>query len=1373
MMKHITFFALLFISSLASAQIISQYVETDSGTSPKGLEIWNNTENAIDFAVDNLTIEKGTNGATPITDFVIDSGVLQPDEVLIVGTIDMQTAATSNGVLFFEKAFSFNGDDALVLKLGSTITDVFGTPDTDPGNSWEANGVDTRNQNIGLLGNIIAGELLGFNDPSLRFVTYSTSPSSANGLDGFGQKPNAVTLTLDNAGASAYFVTAQSEMVTTMNTNNSEWNLEIDKRYFIDVVNSGPHPLMIRDQANQLLLGMSASDGSYATDADVNFVTDATTGQFDFTLTATLAQDINNYACQVHTANMTGLINVANDNFDLEITEIFPGQSGDDLTEDWFEIKNNGTAAWVSGVDADLYYDDESADATTADLIQGLTDIQPGESVVVLVTDNTADITTFQNVWGEVLDLTNVEIGFTDGAGLGGGGDAVNLWLGDPLSSLPFVTASYPDTVANDGQSYDVDLGEFSVVGNANGAVETLALGGSSADVPNIGSPGDALPLPFDLVITEIFPGQSGPDLTEDWFEIKNNGGTAWVSGVDADLYYDDDSADETTADLIQGLIDIQPGESVVVLITGNTADINTFQNVWGAVLDLSNVEIGFTDGAGLGGGGDAVNLWLGDPLSSSPFHTASYPDTVANDGQSYDVDLGEFSEIGNANGAVETLALGGSNADVPNIGSPGDALPSNQVQLAFTTNLLSVDENGGSVTVEVSPSDAPSNFASVDVSIMMGGNAVEGTHFTISTTTLNFPSGTTAPQILNIPIIDNATDDSSVFFVLELTNPVGANLGNAVLPIYILDDDNAVPQADESVLDMNYLTSYTVDPSGTAEILKFDATTQRLYVVNDTKIEILDFSDPLATSSIGTIDVTPFGASAQSVDVKNGIVAIAVAANVTTDLGSVVFTDVDGNNAVQVQAGALPDMLTFTPDGNSVLVANEGEPSQDYTIDPEGSVSVIDVSGGLASISQANVTNINFNAFDSQQSTLVANGVRIYGPGASVSQDLEPEFITVSEDSQTAYVACQENNAYAIIDLITNTVSDIKSFGLKDHSLSENTLDVSDETDFIFDASWPIKGMYMPDGITNYTVGGINYLVIANEGDSRDYSGFSEERKIDDADYNLDPAVFQNIDILELESNLSEINVTIASGDSNGDGLFEEIHVFGGRSFSIFNADTCALVYEIGNDFAHITAADPTYGAIFNASNTNNSFKNRSDNKGTEPENVIVQEINGNYYAFVILERIGGVMAYDVSNPSAPVFLEYENSRDATPGAPESGDLGPEGIVYIAPEDSGTGKALIVLSNEVSATLSIFELSNITLSTQSFDMNTISFKVYPNPVESILKINEISDYSVYNLNGQKLLEVQNTSEINVQHLSRGVYIIKSDNGNALKFIKR
>jgi hypothetical protein len=1423
------------ISSWASAQIISQYVETDSGTSPKGLEILNNTSAALDFSVDNLIIEKGTNGGAPSPDFTIDSGVLQPGEVLVVGTTDMQPAATANSVLFFEKNFTFNGDDALVLKLGTTTTDVFGNPNNDPGSAWEANGVSTRNSNIALLSSITSGELVGFTDPSTRFETINTTPSDiANGgLDGFGVAP--ITASIDLQVTELFPGQAGNDLTEDWfeikNVGSVAWVSGTDPDLYYDDESADPSDAVIiqgitdiqpSEKVVVVLTDNTADVTTFETiwgevvdltNIEVGFADGsglgsggdgatlwlgdpATTSPVEIeNYPDTFGNDAKSYDVELAAFSTVGNANGAVETIataganntvpniaspgdapalpaDIKVSELFPGQSGSDLTEDWIEITNTGGTAWVSGVDPDLYYDDESADPADAVIIQGITDIQPGEKVVVVITDNTADVTTFENVWGEILDLSNVEVGFTDGSGLGSGGDGSTLWLGDPNTTSPIDIANYPDTSANDGQSYDVELVTFSIVGNANGAVATLQLGGDAADTPNIASPGDAPTLPGDIVVTEFFPGQSGSDLTEDWIEITNTGGTAWVSGVDPDLYYDDESADPADAVIIQGITDIQPGEKVVVVLTANAADVTTFENVWGAVLDLSNVEIGFADGAGLGGGGDTANLWLGDPNLSSPISSASYPDTGSNDGQTYDVELAAFSTVGNANGAVATIATGGNN-NVPNIGSPGDAPQTTQVQLAFEETVVSVDENAGNVTINVSPSIAPSNSPSVDVAVMMGGSATEGTDFTFSTTTLTFPSGSTAPQSVSIPIIDNSTDDPSVFFALELSNPVDATLGNALLPVFILDDDNDVPVTDDTVLDMTYLTSYTVDASGTAEISKFDPNTQRLYVVNDTKIEIIDLSDPTTPSTISNIDVTPFGAGAQSVDVNDGLVAIAVSNNVATDPGSVVFTDIDGNNPVQVTVGALPDMLTFSPDGNSVLVANEGEPSDDYTIDPEGSVSVIDVAAGLAGITQANVTEINFNAFDSQQGTLIANDVRIFGPGASVSQDLEPEFITVTEDNQTAYVACQENNAYAIIDLTTNTVTDIKSFGLKDHSLPENTLDTSDETDFIFDASWPIKGMYMPDGVTTYNLGGVNYLVTANEGDAREYDALEEERDITDSDFNLDPSVFSNINLLELESTLDGINFTNASGDANNDGLFEELHVFGGRSFSIFNADTGALVFDSGNDFAHITAADPVYGAIFNASNSNNSFKNRSDNKGVEPENVIVQEIDGSYYAFIILERIGGVMAYDVTNPSAPTFLEYENNRDATPGGQESGDLGPEGIVYVAPENSGTGKALLVLSNEVSATLSIYELSNITLSTQDFNVNDLSFKVYPNPVDSILKTDQIGDYTIFNLNGKKVIEVTNTSEINVQNLSRGIYLIKNENGNALKFVKR
>ncbi|MAY22949.1 MAG: hypothetical protein CMC74_09230 [Flavobacteriaceae bacterium] len=910
---------------------------------------------------------------------------------------------------------------------------------------------------------------------------------------------------------------------------------------------------------------------------------------------------------------------------------------------------------------------------------------------------------------------------------------------------------------------------------NAQLVVEVRTNAGSEAlYLDNIVFNGTALPT-FSFTITEIFSGQEGTDLTEDWFEIENTGTTTWVSGVDPDLYYDDDSADPSAADVIQGLTDLAPGEHAIILITGNSGDITTFTDVWSPVIDLTGVEIGYADGSGLGGGGDAVTLWVGDPTASAPVDNASYPDTAANDGQSYDVDLGEFSVVGNANGAVETFALGGDNNDVPNIGSPGNGPAVLQAQIAFDAAFASVSEDAGSITINVTPTLAPSVEGTVEVALIMGGTAVEGTHFTYSATeTLTFPVGSATAQTVTIPILDNTTDDSDVFFVLELQNESNIEVGGEDLfSVYILDDDTVVPSGDASQLDISLVTSYLVDPNGTAEISAYDPATQRVFVTNGDKIEVLDFSDPSNVFPVATVNVSDFGAeSVQSVAVANGMVAAALSVDPKTDNGLVVIADADGNNPTLLEVGALPDMLTFSPDGNLLVVANEGEPNADYSIDPEGSISVIDVSGGIGNISQANVTTLNFNAFDAQIATLRAAGVRIYGPGASVSQDLEPEYVAISDDSQTAYVSLQENNAYAIVDLVNLTITDIKSFGLKNHALPDNSLDVSDETDFVFNASWPIRGMYMPDAIAFYEVGGIPYLVTANEGDAREYDTFEEERKIDDNDYVLDPTVFQNIDILELESNLSEIAVTMASGDLDNDGDFDEIHVFGGRSFSIFNANTGLLVYDSGNDFEVITANDPTYGAIFNASNSSNDYKNRSDNKGPEPEGVLVKEINGEIYAFVLLERIGGMMVYNISDPNAPQFLSYENNRDATPGGTESGDLGPEGVFYVSPADSPTEKGLIVISNEVSATLSVYELGNDILSVQDFGLaDTNSFAIYPNPANSRVYFSKPGNYTLYDITGRLITSKKEAVSLNITTLSEGVYVIVNENGASQKLI--
>ncbi|MCB2219687.1 MAG: lamin tail domain-containing protein [Bacteroidetes bacterium] len=183
---------LLLIATLPiHGQIISQYVETDSGTSPKGIEIWNNTGSPLDFSGQTLDILQGTNGGSPVSVFSLNTGTLSIGEVIVIGTSDMESITISNGSTYYSEPFQFNGDDALVVQYGGTTTDVFGTPGSDPGSSWSGNGVSTANQNIELLTGIFSGDLDGWTDPSERFQTVSTTPSASGGLAGFGIAPVA------------------------------------------------------------------------------------------------------------------------------------------------------------------------------------------------------------------------------------------------------------------------------------------------------------------------------------------------------------------------------------------------------------------------------------------------------------------------------------------------------------------------------------------------------------------------------------------------------------------------------------------------------------------------------------------------------------------------------------------------------------------------------------------------------------------------------------------------------------------------------------------------------------------------------------------------------------------------------------------------------------------------------------------------------------------------------------------------------------------------------------------------------------------------------------------------------------------------------
>ncbi len=475
------------------------------------------------------------------------------------------------------------------------------------------------------------------------------------------------------------------------------------------------------------------------------------------------------------------------------------------------------------------------------------------------------------------------------------------------------------------------------------------------------------------------------------------------------------------------------------------------------------------------------------------------------------------------------------------------------------------------------------------------------------------------------------------------------------------------------------------------AEIGAFDPVSKRLFVTNGLTgtIDVLDIGNPSSPQKLNSIDLSAYGVGANSVDVKNGVVAAAVEANDKQDNGKAVFFDTNGNFLSAVTVGALPDMLIFTPDGKKVLVANEGEPDNDYNVDPEGSVSIIDISGGVANITQNNVKTAGFTAFNGAQ---LDDSVRVFSPGATVAQDFEPEYIAVSPDSKTAWVALQENNALALIDIDAGTVTSVKGLGFKDHSLPGNGLDPSDKDSGIQIASWPVFGMYQPDALVAFTPNGQTYLLSANEGDARDYDAFSEESRIKNLD--LDATAFPNADDLKQDAQLGRLIVTTTLGDDDNDGKYERLFSFGARSFSIWDA-TGNLVWDSGDAIERKMAE--IYPDDFNSNNDeNDSFDSRSDNKGPEPEGAAVGFVAGKHLVFVGLERIGGVLMYDVTNPASPQFLDYINNRnfDGDPEADTAGDLGPEGLRFIPAADSPNHLPLLAVMNEISGSTTIYQIN-------------------------------------------------------------------------------
>ena len=499
------------------------------------------------------------------------------------------------------------------------------------------------------------------------------------------------------------------------------------------------------------------------------------------------------------------------------------------------------------------------------------------------------------------------------------------------------------------------------------------------------------------------------------------------------------------------------------------------------------------------------------------------------------------------------------------------------------------------------------------------------------------------------------------------------------------------------------YDAGMTNADGGVMEIVDYNTVTGWAYAVNGqtgnvTAIAVKDMADSESVDLLDGNDIdvksiveancegfTYGDMTSVAVSADGTKLAAAVQAEGYADNGRVaVFTcNADGTLTFEqaYETGVQPDMVTFTPDDSRILTANEGEPREGYAdgaVDPAGSVTVITVADGTA-------VNVDFTAYDSneERQKLVDAGI-VMKKDTVPSEDLEPEYIAAGND--TAYVTLQEANAIAVIDLGSLKVTGIYSAGYEDYSTTAVDIDKKDEAynPAVYES---LRGIRMPDGVALYSVDGVDYIVTANEGDSREWGDYLNEDERDFGDGQTSPSG----KITAENSGLTGKVVFFDSSDY--DGLDSGLdYVFGGRSFTVFRADKSGLteIYDSGSDFEAKTAE--YIPENFNCSNDDKSLDDRSGKKGPESESITVGTVGERTYAFIGLERVGGVMVYDITDPAETVYVNYINSRDFSEDI--AGDDSPEGLCFIPAADSADGNAYLLAACEVSGTVAAYELT-------------------------------------------------------------------------------
>jgi 2',3'-cyclic-nucleotide 2'-phosphodiesterase (5'-nucleotidase family) len=685
--------------------------------------------------------------------------------------------------------------------------------------------------------------------------------------------------------------------------------------------------------------------------------------------------------------------------------------------------------------------------------------------------------------------------------------------------------------------------------------------------------------------------------------------------------------------------------------------------------------------------------------LTSSDPTEATVPATVtilANQASAnFDVSAVNDADADGNQAVVLTASAAGVNSGTFNVTVQDDEPPPALITIADASI---TEGNSGSSTLNLVVSRTITTGAFTVDFATSSGTATSGTDFTATSGTLTFTAGGAATQNVSVSILGDTSIETNETFTVTLSNLVVTSGTAAITDASgtgTITDDDSVPVVYPASNTLTSTVKGSIALAG-AEIPAFDPLSDRAFASSGVGIQVVNLANPAAPVFISTITPSTLGVPAivsndiSSVAVRKGsgsnpsVLAAAIINNPKTSAGHVVFLNAATGALIgHATVGIVPDHIAWTPDGSKLLVCNEGElPLPKVTIEvavpdaAQGTVSIIAVdAAGLP----GTVQTADFTAFNSQTAALKAAGVRFFDDGVP-STDFEPEYLAISPDGTKAMVTLQEANAVAVLDIASATFTSVAPLGKKNFSTLR--ADFSDADGMKNPRTGqPVFGLYMPDAIASFSAAGQTYYVTANEGDDRnDFISPTESTTVNSGTYDLDDTVFPNEADLKLNANLGKLTVSNLPGlrgDTDNDGDIDEILMYGARSFSIIDS-TGTLVFDSGDMIEMIVAS------LHNS----NFDDGRSDNKGPEPEGVTVATLGARTFAFVGLERSHMTLVFDVTNPLAPTYVT---------SLVRTGDANPEGIVVVSESDSPSGRPLVLVTNESSNTLSVFELTPAT----------------------------------------------------------------------------